>query len=79
MLDQLEEHIRDTVIDLCDVLVKHDIHQVHLGALMRLIGVDNEVALDYDKDYMPIDKGFIDFAREYYSTTNYHLGTSSLQ
>lgn len=79
MFEQLEDQVRNIVIDLCDVLVRHNIQQVHIGALMRLVGVDNEIATQYDEVYMPIDKGFIEFAREYYSTTNHHLVSSSIQ
>lgn len=62
MLDdsQLEKHIRDLLMDICEVMYNHGYEMVHVGAMMRLIGVDNPIAADHDSEYFVFDQEFED-------------------
>ena len=47
------------ITDLMCVLYEYGIREVNLGALMRLIGVDNETASEQDNDYVSLDDEFL--------------------
>lgn len=49
-----EEAVRELVVNLCWVLTEHGITEIHVGGLMRLVGIDCETASDYDGDVMVI-------------------------
>lgn len=49
-----EEAIRDLVIGICLVLSENGITEVHVGGLMRLVGIDDELAADHDDELMII-------------------------
>lgn len=50
--------IGDVVIDVCATLYHNGIEYVHVGALMRLLGVSNEQAVDHDEMYFQLDEDF---------------------
>jgi hypothetical protein len=45
---QEEQELQDTLVDLMSVLLVHGYTHVNLGALMRIVGVEDEYARDYD-------------------------------
>lgn len=49
-----EEAVRELVVNICWVLTEHGITEIHVGGLMRLVGIDCETASDYDGDVMVI-------------------------
>jgi len=49
-----EEAIRELVVNVCWVLTEHGITEIHVGGLMRLVGIDNETAAEYDDEVMII-------------------------
>ncbi len=49
-----EESVRELVVNLCWVLTEHGITEIHVGGLMRLVGIDNETAAEYDDEVMII-------------------------
>ena len=49
-----EEAVRELLVNLCWVLTEHGITEIHVGGLMRLVGIDCETASDYDGDVMVI-------------------------
>lgn len=49
-----EEAVRELVVNLCWVLTEHGITEIHVGGLMRLVGIDCKTASDYDGDVMVI-------------------------
>lgn len=49
-----EEAIRELVVNVCWVLTEHGVTEIHVGGLMRLVGIDNETAADYDDEVMII-------------------------
>ena len=56
--DQFKEKIQLTMINVMAVLYDIGIRQVHTGAIMRLLGVTNDVAAEYDDSYIELDDRF---------------------
>lgn len=46
------------------ILYKNDITEVHVGALMRLIGVDEETAQESDDERIQIDEKFSKYVKQ---------------
>ena len=53
-----EEGIADVVIDVCATLYSNGIEYVHVGGLMRLLGVSDEEATQHDTVYLQLDEDF---------------------
>lgn len=47
-----EDSVRDLVTAICALLYERGIHEIHVGGLMRLIGVDEDLAADHDDELM---------------------------
>lgn len=60
----IHENIKDTMIDIMAVLYEQGIRQVHMGAMMRLLGVDDAKASEFDGEYIQLDESFIDTLTE---------------
>lgn len=60
MLDdqQLEYHVRELLIDICEVLYHRGYEMVPVGAVMRLVGVTSERASQHDNEYYALDNEF---------------------
>ena len=50
--------IADVVIDVCATLYHNGIDYVHVGGLMRLLGVSSEEAEQHDEVYFQLDQDF---------------------
>ena len=53
-----ENEIADIVIDVCATLYSNGIEYVHVGALMRLLGVSDEESAKHDTVYFQLDEHF---------------------
>ena len=49
-----EETVRDLVVNICWVLQEYGITEVHVGGLMRLVGIEEELAAEHDGEVMVI-------------------------
>ena len=49
-----EEAVRDLVVNICLVLSDFGITEVHVGGLMRLVGIEEELAAEHDDELMVI-------------------------
>jgi hypothetical protein len=60
MLDdlKLEETLRLNILNLMLVLYDCGIKEIHLGGLMRILGVSNEVSATYDDQLVEVDDDF---------------------
>lgn len=58
-LDPDEQQIKNIMLDLCAVLYRHGYKTVSIGAMMRLMGVDPDRALEHDNEYFSLDDEFI--------------------
>jgi len=56
--DELDLEIKLIIMELMMVLHKHGIREVHMGALMRLIGVNDESASECDQDRIELTEEF---------------------
>ena len=46
--DQLQKRIKAIMMEIMIVLYDHGIKEAHMGAMMRLLGVDDEHAAKHD-------------------------------
>jgi len=61
MLEQdelLHERIKTVMLDVMAVLYDNGIKQVHMGAMMRLLGVDDVKASEHDNEMIELDEKF---------------------
>jgi len=52
-----DEGIHNTILDVLSVLLVHGYDQVNIGGLMRILGVEPEIAEPYDSVDVPILDG----------------------
>jgi hypothetical protein len=60
--NELLEQVGGVVDDIVAVLYAHGIHQVHLGAIMRLLGVSDQNAAKYDHKILQVHAELVDAA-----------------
>jgi hypothetical protein len=61
MFDDLDLSIRTAIHTLMLVLYEQGITEIHTGGLMRLLGVSNEVAQEYDNERVVLDENFVKY------------------
>ena len=63
MLDDLkvDQAIRLAILNLCVILHDCGISEVHVGGLMRILGVSNQHAQAHDDERLIIDEKFIKY------------------
>jgi hypothetical protein len=63
MLDdiELDHQIRMVLMNLMVVLYSCGITKIHLGGLMRILGIDNRVACKYDNEQLALDEDFVKY------------------
>ena len=64
MFDELDHTIRTAIHNLMLVLYDQGITEIHTGGLMRLLGVSNEVAQQYDNERVVLDDNFVKYVEE---------------
>ena len=66
MLENLEvdQTIRMTILNLMVVLYDCGITEIHVGAIMRLLGVPNEQAQAHDDQRVVLDEEFVKYVDE---------------
>jgi hypothetical protein len=62
--DQLHEQIRSVMMDIMAVLYRNNFKTVRMGAMMRLLGVNDEVAAEHDQDVVELDEKFAEVLKE---------------
>lgn len=61
---ELDQKIRMALMNLMIVLYTCGITKIHLGGLMRILGVDNEVAVRYDDEQIVLDEDFVKYVEQ---------------
>jgi hypothetical protein len=63
MLDdiELDQQVRMALMNLMVVLYSCGIVKIHLGGLMRILGIDNQVACKYDNEQLVLDEDFVKY------------------
>ena len=56
--DILHERIKNIMLDVMTVLYNNGINNVHMGAMMRLLGVADEKAAEHDNELIELDEKF---------------------
>ena len=66
MLEDLEidQSIRLTILNLMVVLYDCGITEIHIGGIMRILGVPNEKAQAHDNEVLVIDKNFVKYVEQ---------------
>jgi len=62
--DPLYEFVRTVMLEVMAVLYANGQRQLHVGAMMRLLGVDEERAAMHDDDRIDIDESFAEIAND---------------
>lgn len=65
MFDELDLSIKSAIHRLMLVLYEQGITEIHTGGLMRILGVSNEVAQEYDNERVILDEDFVKYVEEY--------------
>jgi hypothetical protein len=67
MLDDkdLDETIRQSLMNLMVILYDCGIKQIHIGGLMRILGVDNTIASKHDDELIVVDEKFVKYVEQY--------------
>jgi hypothetical protein len=60
MLDdiEIEAEVRVLIYEIMRVMYQHGIREVHVGGMMRMLGVSNEAAQAHDEEVVILDEKF---------------------
>lgn len=58
------EDLHEIVFAVCATLYKHGIREVHIGGLMRILGVEDDKAAEHDEELIVLDTEFEQAMRE---------------
>ena len=66
MLDNIEidQHIRMAILNLCVVLYDCGITEIHVGGIMRILGVSDDTAQAHDLERIVLDENFVKYVDE---------------
>ena len=57
--DLLTKYMQDVMLDIIAALYANGVRRVHMGGMMRLVGVPDSVASEYDQEHMIITDEFV--------------------
>ena len=61
---ELEQEVRVLMYELMLLLYQHGITEVHVGGMMRLLGVNNESSSAHDDEMVILDRKFAKYVRD---------------
>ena len=66
MLEDLEvdQSIRMAILNLCVVLYDCGITEIHVGGIMRILGVSDDTAQAHDLERIVLDENFVKYVDE---------------
>lgn len=59
------DDLHEIVFAVCSTLYKQGIREVHIGGLMRILGVEDEKACEHDEELIVLDEDFERAMREH--------------
>ena len=62
--DKLDEDIRAHVLSLMYVLYEYGLRDVHMGGLLRILGVSDEIAAGFDNKVLALDADFAKYMND---------------
>ena len=80
MLDETtqDEFIRIATMHLMLVLYREGITKIHMGGLMRVLGVPNETAAEHDNEEVTMDDDFAKYVEQLTEFARTHPANQSL-
>lgn len=66
MLDdiEIEAEVRVLIYELMMVMYRHGLREVHVGGMMRMLGVANESAANHDDEMVILDDKFAKYVEQ---------------
>lgn len=66
MLDDIDvdQNIRLAIFNLMVVLYDCGIKEIHIGGVMRILGVSNELAQNHDNELLVLDDDFVKYVEQ---------------
>ena len=61
---ELEIHIRNLVTEIMVVMYEHGLREVHMGGMMRMMGIDNETAAAHDDEVVVLTDEFAKYVKQ---------------
>ena len=61
--DEFEQIVRIMIIEIMMILYKNNITQVHMGGLLRLLGISNVEASLRDDELLELDENFAKYIK----------------
>lgn len=61
--DDIEKETRTIIMELMKVLYAHGITEIHMGGILRLLGVEEEKAAEHDEERICIDEKFAKYIK----------------
>ena len=62
--DEVDQKVRLLMFDIMSALYKHGITEVHVGGVMRVVGVDPELASKHDNELITLDENFAKYVKQ---------------
>jgi len=62
--EEIEQEVRVLMYELMMVLYQHGIQKVHVGGMMRLMGVANDRSAEHDDEMVILDDKFAKYVRQ---------------
>lgn len=62
--DSSFDEIKSVMLDVMLVLYENGIREIHMGAMMRLLGVEDAIAASHDHEIMELDENFATMVAE---------------
>ena len=59
--DDLEQQVKTVIMEVMMVLHRHGIDEIHMGGILRLMGVDEEIARESDDERIILEPKFIKY------------------
>jgi hypothetical protein len=59
--DQIEQEVKATLLNLMYILYQSGIDRIHLGGLMRIMGIENEQAAEHDDEIIEMNPKFVKY------------------
>lgn len=61
---EMDQSIRLAILNLCLVLYDCGITEIHVGAIMRLLGVPDDKAAEHDDERIILDTSFVKYVEQ---------------
>lgn len=75
--DQNQDLVKDIMLDIIAVLYANNIRKVHMGAMMRLLGVEDQTASEHDNELIELDENFGNMLMELNKTVPLDIPTGT--